>query len=419
MTDVSNVVINCAQGQWTWFGGLGAPIYGTKGVAAAGIGPGDRAMSSGWTDASGNFWLFGGINAFTGLSYGDLWQYDPKTALWTWVGGTNISNCGPVFGTKGVADATSQPGCRSAAPSWIDSAGNLWLFGGSVHLGSGTFAAYNDLWSYSPTTGLWTWVGGSNVASPGVYGTKGHAAAANTPPAGASGASWMDLAGSFWLFGGAGVDDLWEFSPSTGFWTWVAGSNTQPAPGVYGTIGIPAATNTPGARTQSSTWTDSAGNLWLFGGLSTGRLNDLWMFNPSTGNWTWIDGSNTTDAIGVFGSFGVPAVGNVPAARYGSVSWTDKKGNLWLFGGQSTNQSSFGAADLWEYSIGSGLWTWAGGSNETGAAPMEGIEGTPGPGNMPGMRLGSVAWTDNAGSFWLFGGYVGTDFPGDLWKFSP
>ena len=36
--------------------------------------------------------------------------------------------------------------------------------------------------------------------------------------------------------------------------------------GVYGTKGVPAAANVPGARDESISWTDSTGNLWLFGG---------------------------------------------------------------------------------------------------------------------------------------------------------
>jgi len=40
----------------------------------------------------------------------------------------------------------------------------------------------------------------------------------------------------------------------------------------------------PGARQDAVSWTDSAGNLWLFGGYgvdslgNTGNHNDLWKF---------------------------------------------------------------------------------------------------------------------------------------------
>ncbi len=46
-----------------------------------------------------------------------------------------------------------------------------------------------------------------------------------------------------------------------------------------------ASNNTPGARSNSVSWTDTSGNLWLFGGygydanVTLGLLNDLWEFD--------------------------------------------------------------------------------------------------------------------------------------------
>jgi hypothetical protein len=40
-------------------------------------------------------------------------------------------------------------------------------------------------------------------------------------------------------------------------------------PGVFGTLGTPAAGNTPGGSQYASAWTDSSGNFWLFGGYGT------------------------------------------------------------------------------------------------------------------------------------------------------
>jgi hypothetical protein len=72
------------------------------------------------------------------------------------------------------------------------------------------------------------------------------------------------------------------FNPSTGLWTWKDGSSTGSQAGVYGTMGMPAAGNTPGARASASSWTDSSGNLWLFGGDdNVGDLNDLWEYQVS------------------------------------------------------------------------------------------------------------------------------------------
>ena len=40
-------------------------------------------------------------------------------------------------------------------------------------------------------------------------------------------------------------------------------------PGVYGTLGTPAAGNIPGGRLDAASWTDDNGNLWLFGGSAS------------------------------------------------------------------------------------------------------------------------------------------------------
>jgi hypothetical protein len=45
-------------------------------------------------------------------------------------------------------------------------------------------------------------------------------------------------------------------------------ANADNASGVYGTQGTAAASNVPGARYSASSWIDSSGNLWLFGGLA-------------------------------------------------------------------------------------------------------------------------------------------------------
>ena len=44
------------------------------------------------------------------------------------------------------------------------------------------------------------------------------------------------------------LNDLWKFSPSTGFWTWINGDNEVNIPSVYGSKGITSASNKPGAR---------------------------------------------------------------------------------------------------------------------------------------------------------------------------
>ena len=163
-----------------------------------------------------------------------------------------------VYGTQGTASAGNVPGARYAASSWIDSSGNLWLFGGYGYDSTGAVGKLNDLWRYSSEhrlvdLGQWRQRG----QCPGVYGTQGTAAAGNVPGARYSASSWIDSSGNLWLFGGYGYDstgavgklnDLWRYSPSTGLWTWVSGGNVGNAAGVYGTQGTASASNVPGAR---------------------------------------------------------------------------------------------------------------------------------------------------------------------------
>ena len=117
----------------------------------------------------------------------------------------------------------------------------------------------------------------------------------------------------------------------------MSGSNMRNRTASYGTKGVPAAANVPGARDGSISWTDSSGNLWLFGGGdSSGSgylLNDLWRYDPCTNQWTWMSGADTEGQAPVYGTKGTPSAANVPGARDGSISWTDSSGNLWLFGG--------------------------------------------------------------------------------------
>jgi N-acetylneuraminic acid mutarotase len=373
------------------------------------------------------------------------------------VSGSNAEGASGVYGTLGVPSTSNMPRARYDSVSWTDSSGNLWLFGGFGGDSNipGEFSDdLNDLWEFNPTAKTWTWVSGSNTyGAPSVYGTLGVPSTGNTPGARYGSVTWTDSSGNLWLFGGAFdyyspelygnqlfiefLNDLWEYSPTAKTWTCVSPTGTN---GAYGTLGVPSASNMPGARFDSVSWTDSSGNLWLFGGIggdSTGigfgDLNDLWVFNPTAKTWTWVSGSNTMGASGVYGTLGVPSTSNVPGARDSSVSWLDSSGNLWLFGGVDTVSGTERGPhnDLWEFSPTARTWAWVSGSNTVNASGVYGTLGAASTSNMPGSRFGSVSWTDSSGGLWLFGGALpnpgfGDAFPtagsenfNDLWEFSP
>jgi hypothetical protein len=446
---VTSVVVACslsstATDVWRWVAGsdfVNAPgIYGTEGTAAANNTPGARRQPVAWTDAAGNFWLFGGSVGSLGM-LNDLWEYAASAGHWVWQGGSESVGAAASYGSQGAPAAGNNPGAREGAAKWTDAAGNLWLFGGDSLAGQSS-EEFNDLWSYNPTTALWTWVGGSNTAaSAGSYGTRDVPAAGNLPPARTDAISWVDSAGIFWLFGGAQLNsnggylallnDLWSYAPATGLWTWVGGSNTPNAAGVYGTQGSAAASNVPGARMGGSAWLDASGNVWLFGGLALGQggvaqeFNDLWEYNPGSGQWTWVGGSDGPNAAGVYGTQRAGTFGNAPGARVSAVSWKDHSGNFWLFGGYGYSQvGNLGNLnDLWEYNLGSGVWTWIGGSPSLAGSGTYGTQGIAASSNLPGARQQAVSWLDSGGDFWLFGGF-GVDSLSevgdlnDLWRFT-
>jgi N-acetylneuraminic acid mutarotase len=382
-----------AINQWAWMDGnsVGAlaksefGVYGTLGVPSANNLPGGRSDAVTWIDTNGNFWVFGGYGyAATGAGVlNDLWTYDPSTHEWAWMGGSSIASgsgvdgISGVYGTIGQASSTSYPGSRIYAAGWADANGNLWLFGGFGFDSAGTNGVLNDLWKYDPIANQWTWVSGSSsvpgpaLGQPGIYGTLGTPAPGNVPAGREIGAGWTDKAGNFWLFGGWGSDfngkgdflnDLWEYNLATNQWTWMGGSPTMAGYGSYGIQGAPSATNYPGGRIYSASWTDAEGNLWLFGGNGFAAngygslLDDLWEFFPSSDEWVWMGGSsdgNTTGEPGVYGMLAVPAASNTPGTRDLESAWTDNRGIFWLFGGtgnDSANNSGI-LNDLWSFEV--------------------------------------------------------------------
>ncbi len=358
---------------WTWMSGNftvdNYGTYGTKGVADAANVPGAREGPASWTDASGNFWLFGGWGndneSYDGY-LNDLWRFNVSASTWTWVSGNYTMDLNGIYGTQGVADAANVPGGRSYSTSWTDASGNFWIFGGWGEDNESSEGQLNDLWMFNVSASTWTWVSGNCTRNAmGIYGTQGVADAANVPGARAYLASWTDASDNFWLFGGEGYDntsstgslnDLWMFNVSDSTWTWVSGNYSRNNPGTYGMRGVADAANVPGARKGPASWTDASGNFWLFGGdgydnVSSGDLNDLWRFNVSDSTWTWVSGNFTTNAQGIYGMKGVADAANVPGAREYTDSSMDSSGNLWLFGGYGyDNASNYDQLnDLWKY----------------------------------------------------------------------
>jgi hypothetical protein len=147
--------------EWIWQGGsktVGqAAVYGTLGTPAATNNPGARDSEAFWTDKNGHIWLFGGEPSINN-ELNDLWEYNPSTKEWAWMGGSKKQNQPGVYGTKGTPAATNIPGARENFVNWIDSSGHIWIFGGWGLDSAGNSGDLNDLWEYNPSTKEWTWI---------------------------------------------------------------------------------------------------------------------------------------------------------------------------------------------------------------------------------------------------------------------
>jgi hypothetical protein len=296
------------------------------------------------------------------------------------------------------------------------------------------------LTTYTAVVG-WTWVSGSNTGlQTTVPGTKGVPAAANHPGSRQTHVVWA-RGGNVWVHGGDGctskncgtmelLSDLWQFDGTN--WTWMAGGTLGGETAVYGVKGTPDPANYPGARQYAFKAMDAAGNLWLFGGWgyatsskNQGELNDLWKFDGT--NWTWVSGNNAIDVLGVYGTQGVAAAGNVPGGRDSGTMWFDSDGRLWIRGGTGCDSVSCATnvnllQDVWRFD--GTNWTWMAGPKLANQPASYGTLGVSSATNLPGGRHVEGSWYTAARGLESFGGYgydSANTFKGDLndlWRFA-
>lgn len=403
--------------KWTFAAGDSTlPIYGLYGapeVESDRTQPGGLSFQSTW-ELGGMFYMFGG-NGYTETNgtgiLNTLMRYNPTTRKWTWLKGDSTLNKPGVYGTKGVADPANKPGGRQAATEWVYN-GKIYLFGGNGIGASGSQGVLNDLWEYDPLTNNWTWINGDNTTGQAsVYGTQGVATASNKPGGRMHGLGWT-YNNKMYLFGGSSatgaLNDVWEYDPATGMWTWIKGDNTTNQLGIYGTAGTAAATNKPGGR-YFSTGSAVGSKFYLYGGFGYGSsgslsgLGDLWEFDLTTNNWTFLKGPTTSNVAGVFGTQGVTDPANKPGTMTGCISWTYNN-KFYVFSGNGFASVTFGMLNaVWEYDPATGNWTWLKGSNVHNPYGVYGVKGLEAPTITPGGRNNGAAWFYN-GALYTYGG---------------
>ncbi|CAK8998552.1 unnamed protein product [Durusdinium trenchii] len=227
--------------------------------------------------------------------------------------------------------------------AWSDSAGGFYIFGGWD-----SFDGFNDLYLYVHEANQWQQI------TP--HGTVPSRRSSHSM-------AWSDAAGGFYIFGGTDgsdyLNDLYFYAREANLWQQITANGPAPSP----------------RRRRSMVWSDSAGGFYIFGGYYGSELNDLYLYHHEANLWQQIT-----------------ANGPAPSPRRRrSMVWSDSAGGFYIFGGYD---GSGRLNDLYLYHHEANQW-WQ-------VRPT----GTP-----PGPRSShSMAWSDAAGGFYIFGGYESGEY---------
>ena len=175
-----------------------------------------------------------------------------------------------------------------------DSAGNLWIYGGSVQCRSSTdgFQVFADMWKFTTASNTWQFISGplpltsfaAATNSFANYGIRGQGATINRPGTRAGHKMTIDLAANeIFIIGGGferglnrdfGLDNVWKFSSSTKQFTWLYGASamniTTTNPKIYtaitaGTINTTNTKNIPGSFQSGVAHYHSSSKSMIYG----------------------------------------------------------------------------------------------------------------------------------------------------------
>lgn len=299
-------------------------------------------------------WIFGGFSENDGLN--DLWKYELDANRWVLIDGTDGQNIDASF------SGTIRPGSVYGHDIVIDVKGDVWMFGGDMQIG-GSVGLSQDVWKFT--------VNGSG-----------------------DGGSWAHIKGSQLINQG----------------------------GVPGSQGESAPANIPGGRKYFAMDIASNNTIWIMGGRARsvgnveGNLGDLWKYNLTTSEWTFVAGAtlNNTDAtfIDNFNKGDITSM-HIGSRKHFDLT-IDESGTLWLYGGM-LNANSRKGKDLWKFDNNTSVFTLISGK----------VAGTVNSGE-PDLHWGhSITNTQNA-TLYMFGGTnmnletdnLVNDLGNDLWKFN-
>lgn len=269
-----------------------------------------------------------------------------------------------------IASQTAQPPPRSQYGMAADSAGDVYLFGGSSVDGE----ALGDFWRLRPATGDWELL--QNTVVPPLI--EPHLT--------------IDRSGNVYEFGGISRATsghlsydghsfgLYEYVTSAG--TWI---DLTPETADQG-VDWPA-----GREDHGFSYNADSDSLYLFAGEGPGgvSMNDLWTYSRSSRNWSAVNQHYTA-----------PHGATIDPREIYNISY-DYHGGFYLFGGSYLTVARGDAAtpqyanDLWHFESGSATWSLL-------AGIANGYDPT-----MPLPRHYFGQSCDTAGDFYMLEGYLG------------
>lgn len=390
-----------------WLGGSK-----TANVSSTNIWPGSRIDSSIWhSKEDRKAYLFGGLSFNEDKKdyelLNDLWELDIATRKWKSVQSVSksippprhsASACGAsggmmiVFGGVGLAGnklddlwifslvdyswkqldkseniSSSFPLARSDQTTWCFKT-EMIIFGGR-NVENETI---HEMWSFSLIHLKW-----KEMESSKKYPKNNYGQYAVTYPKPRSGATPFVKGNHLYIFGGniAGKDsgethvngkyvtDLWSYDVEADTWQSLGGNSDVCQPGIFSPQHAENKNNWPGCRIKGTGWSDSSGNLWMFGGEGADitknsvtvfkpalLLNDLWQYDFVYNMWIWQGGNQYGNTGGKYGDSGSELA---PGGRTGFVSFNELGNFHYIFGGMGhdTNGKDGSLSDLWEIDV--------------------------------------------------------------------
>lgn len=353
----------------------------------------------------------------------DVWLFDDPTS--TWRLRTPTTSTTQLYGV--YSGSQQRPGSRYSTNVW-GLADSIVVYGG-LGLSETSIGVLADVWQFHLRNNSWTFLSGSNSINAAPIFTAGP----SQNPGPRSSASTWAVGNSLYLYGGylktsnpflidqSFSADLWVYDLPSRRWSHIEGPALVNAPlAIY--TGIDAR---PGGRLNAVSWSDDAGNLYLYAGQGSGPntgiagefgyLDDLWRYSTADATWTFVTGTQTLHS---------PGSATLPAGRDAPLLWRRNCDNIWLMGGRNRNGI---LNDLWKYTPTTNTWSvevrnllcthtrtqsfsrasllqsssgWAVGPYAVGVYGTLGFFDAC---NYPGARTGAGTWVSD-GRLWFLGG---------------